>query len=117
MNVHFLKSCRRSVYHFYHHFAVDGYSDWVLEESELSRLYNAVLNTIDREEQQALIRQMERHTHEQAYFLFLYNPVSLYAVNKQVEFVPYVHTILKLDETSLTAQHWSVRKQKIAVQE
>jgi hypothetical protein len=40
----------------------------------------------------------------------LYNPIALYAVNKAVEFVPYVSTILKLAETGVTEQHWSVRK-------
>jgi ABC-type transport system substrate-binding protein len=106
-----------SLYHFYHYFAVDGLSDWVLEEPTLRHLYEAVLATIDRERQQQLIRQMEQHTQDQAYFLFLYNPISLYAVNKAVEFVPYVHTILKLDATSVTEQHWSVRKQKAMVEE
>jgi hypothetical protein len=60
---------------------------------------------------------MERHTRDQAYFLFLYNPIKLYAVNKAVEFVPYVSTVLSLDETAVTEQHWSVRKQKAAGQE
>ena len=64
---------------------------------------------MDREQQQALIRQMERHTRDQAYFLFLYNPIQLYAVNKAVQFVPYVNPILTLAETSVTEQHWSVR--------
>ena len=63
------------------------------------------------------IRQMERHTHDQAYFLFLYNPIELYAVNKAVDFVPYVTRMLNLTETSVTAEHWSVRKQGAAVQE
>ena len=58
---------------------------------------------------------MERHTHEQAYFLFLYNPIDLYAVNKAVEFVPYITALLNFIETSVTAQHWSVRKQQAAV--
>jgi hypothetical protein len=53
---------------------------------------------------------MERYTAAQAYFLFLYNPIQLYAVNKAVEFVPYVSTLLNLDATSVTAQHWSVRQ-------
>src|SRR5215470_8481369 len=87
-------------------------SDWVIEEPELQRLFAQVLRTVDREQQQALIRQMERHTHDQAYFLFLYNPIKLYAVNKAVEFVPYIDTTLNLAETSVTEQHWSVRKQK-----
>ena len=90
--------------------------DWVSEEPELERLYAQVLRTADREQQQALIRQMERHTHDQAYFLFLYNPIQLYAVNKAVDFVPYMSTTLNLAETAVTEQHWSVRK-KAAVQE
>lgn len=102
----------------YHGFALDGAYDWVIEEPELRRLfYEAVLGTVDQERQQQAIRQMERHTRDQAYFLFLYNPIQLFAVNKAVEFVPYVSTLLKLDETSVTEQHWSVRKQKADTQE
>jgi ABC-type transport system substrate-binding protein len=101
----------------YHLFALGGWSDWVIEEPEIQRLYAQVLRTVDREQQQALIRQMERHTHDQAYFLFLYNPIKLYAVNKAVEFVPYRNNTLNLSETSVTEQHWSVRKQKSAGQE
>jgi peptide/nickel transport system substrate-binding protein len=93
----------------YHVFALGGPRDWVIEEPELQQLYAQVLRTVDREQQQALIRQMERHTRDQAYFLFLYNPIGLYAVNKAVEFVPYINTILNLTETSVTEQHWSVR--------
>jgi hypothetical protein len=71
---------------------------------------------VDRE-QQAVIRQMERHSRDPAYFLFLYNPIQLYAVNKAVQFVPYVSPLLNLAETSVMEQHWSIRKQKAAVQE
>jgi ABC-type transport system substrate-binding protein len=101
----------------YHVFALGGSNDWVIEEPELQRLYEQVIRTVDREQQQELIRQMERHTHDQAYFLFLYNPIKLYAVNKAVDFVPYMSTTLNLTETSVTEQHWSVRKQKAVVQE
>jgi peptide/nickel transport system substrate-binding protein len=104
------------VFQVYHFFALDGPYDWVMEQPELHRLYEQVLGTVDQERQQAVIRQMERHTHDQAYFLFLYNPIGLYAVNKAVEFVPYVN-MLNLAETSATAQHWSVRKQGAAVRE
>jgi len=100
----------------YHYFALDGTSDWVVEEPELRRLYEEVMSTVDQERQQQLVRQMERHTHDQAYFLFLYNPIQLFAVNTAVEFVPYVTTLLKLAETSVTEQHWSKRK-KAALQE
>ena len=90
----------------------DRYYDWVIEEPALQQLYAQTLRTVDREQQQALIRQMERHIRDQAYFLFLYHPIKLYAVNKAVEFVPYVSTTLNLTETGVTAQHWSIRKQK-----
>jgi ABC-type transport system substrate-binding protein len=94
----------------YYVFALDGPHDWVVEEPELQRLYAQVLRTVDREQQQELIRRMERHTRDHAYFLFLYNPIKLYAVNKAVDFVPYVSTTLNLAETSVTDQHWSVRR-------
>ena len=55
----------------YHVFALGGWSDWVIEEPELQRLYAQVLGTVDREQQQALIRQMERHTRDHAYFLLM----------------------------------------------
>ncbi len=98
------------VYQVYQNFALDGPYVWVVEEPELRRLYEEVLRTVDQEQQQALIRQMERHTRDQAYFLFLYNPIQLFAVNKAGEFVPYVTTLIDLAETGVTAQHWSVRQ-------
>jgi peptide/nickel transport system substrate-binding protein len=101
----------------YHMFGLDGRNDWVVEQPELRQLYGQVLHTVDRERQQELLRQMERYTQDQAYFLFLYNPIALYAVNEAVEFVPYVNGVLNLTETGVTAQHWSVRKQKAAAHE
>jgi peptide/nickel transport system substrate-binding protein len=105
------------MYLFYYLHALDGYNDWVSEQAELRQLYEQALRTVDRDRQQAVIRQMERHTRDQAYFLFLYNPIQLYAANKAVEFVPYITGNLILTETGVTAEHWSVRKQKAAVRE
>src|SRR5215475_1512207 len=100
----------------YHYFALNGAYDWSGEPPELRQLKELVLHTTDRAQQQAVIREMERHTRDQAYFLFLYNPIQLYAVNKAVAFVPYVN-MLNLAETTVTEQHWSVRKQKATVHE
>jgi hypothetical protein len=55
---------------------------------------------------------MEQPTYDEAYFLFLYNPIGLYAVNKAVEFVPYVATTFNLTEIMVTEHHWSMRKRK-----
>jgi peptide/nickel transport system substrate-binding protein len=104
------------VFQIYRAFALDGPINWGIADEKLHQLHDAVLRTVDREQQQASIRQMERHTHAQAYFLFLYNPIQLYAVNKAVAFVPYV-TMLNLAETGVTEQHWSVRKQKASTPE
>jgi peptide/nickel transport system substrate-binding protein len=98
-------------------FAFNGASDWVGEAPALRQLYAQVASAVDRAQQQRLIQQLERHTHDQAYFLFLYNPIGLYAVNKAVEFVPHVNTLLDFTETSVTEQHWSVRQRGAAVQE
>jgi peptide/nickel transport system substrate-binding protein len=97
------------VFSFYHWFVIDGPSDWVMETPELRRLYEEILRTVDGDKQIALTQQMERLTRDQAYFLFLYNPVGLVAVNKAVAFVPYVTGQLSLAETSVTDQHWSIR--------
>jgi len=101
----------------YTDYALGGAWNWGIADPELQRLQAQGLRTLDREQQQAVIRQMERQIHDQAYFLFLYNPIQLYAVNKAVEFVPYITTILDLAETGVTDEHWSVRKQKAAGQE
>jgi peptide/nickel transport system substrate-binding protein len=98
------------LFHFYNNFMIGGVSDWAVEKPELQQLYEEVLRTVDLDRQQALMQQMERHTHDQAYALFLYNPILLSAVNKAVEFVPYRGGSLVLTETGVTAQHWSVRE-------
>jgi peptide/nickel transport system substrate-binding protein len=95
--------------------ALDGANDWVGEAPELRQRYAQVASAVDGEQQQRLIRQMERYTRDQAYFLFLYNPIALYAVNKAVEFVPHIPTLLVLTEVAVTEQHWSVRQQGAAV--
>jgi len=95
-------------YLLYHDFALDGSYDWVVEQPVLRQLYDQVLRTVDPEKQRTIYQQMERHTRDQAYFLFLYNPVQLYAVNKSVHFVPYVSKLYFAD-TSVADQHWSVR--------
>jgi peptide/nickel transport system substrate-binding protein len=98
------------VFDLYQWYVIDGPDDWVTEQPELRRLYNEVLRTVDPGKQRELIHRMERHTSEQAYFLFLYNPIRLYAVNRAVEFVPYANSWARVADTSVSDRHWSVRK-------
>jgi mono/diheme cytochrome c family protein len=106
----FLDYLNFPVFLLYHYFALDGPYDWVEEQPALRQLYEQALQAVDLEQQRGLIRQIERNAHEQAYFLFLYNPIQLYAVNKAVTFVPHVTTLLSLAEAAVTDTHWSVRK-------
>jgi len=98
------------MFEFYSIPALNGPFDWIAEEPELWQLHAQFVRTVDQEQQQGLMHQMEQHVHAHAYFLFLYNPIGLYAVNKAVEFEPYVGALLRLHETSVTEEHWSVRK-------
>ena len=52
---------------------------------------------------------MEKYVYDLAYQVFIYSPMSLYAVNKEVNFVPQKSMHLQLKETSVTDNHWSVR--------
>jgi len=64
------------------------------------------------EEQEEKVRQMDQCICEKAYKFFIYFPLTLYAVNKEVNFVPQKDTFLRLKETSVTDNRWSVREEK-----
>jgi hypothetical protein len=54
---------------------------------------------------------MVRYVYDRAYQIFIYSPLTLYAVNKEVNFVPQKGYFLRLKETSVTDNHWSVREE------
>jgi ABC-type transport system substrate-binding protein len=93
----------------YHWYALDGPDDWVAEHPELRRLYEQAHRMVDPAKHDEIVREMQRNIHEQVYFLFLYNPIRLYAVNRGGQFVPYATSWLRLVDMSVTDQHWSVR--------
>jgi peptide/nickel transport system substrate-binding protein len=83
--------------------AIDGYAVWVEESTELRRLHDRSLRTVDRGEQESLIREMERLASEQGLFLFLYQPIDLVAVKKNVTYTPYP-TFLVLAEATVASR-------------
>jgi ABC-type transport system substrate-binding protein len=99
-----------ALYDVYHYFSLEGPYDWIGEEPELRRLYEQMLGTVDRERQRALLQQMERHTRDQGYFLFLYSPVQLFAVSRAVQVAPHPTGYLDLVTLAVTDRHWSLRK-------
>jgi len=42
----------------------------------------------DSNAQEEKLREMVQYLYDQAYELFIYSPMTLYAVNKEVNFVP-----------------------------
>jgi hypothetical protein len=65
---------------------------------------------VDPERQVRLLRELERRTSEEAYFLFLYSPVELWAVGRNVTYVPPVEPArLNLHGIALADGHWSLR--------
>ncbi len=66
--------------------------------------------TVDPQAQEEKIRQLVKHIYERASALDIYSPLMLYAVNKDVDFVPQKFGIMRLKETSVTDNHWSIRK-------
>jgi len=72
-------------------------------------MWKDMAGTVDRGVQEEKIRQMVQYIHDRAYYVCIYSPLMLYAVNKEVDFVPYKHEYLALKETSVTDNHWSFR--------
>ena len=93
----------------YYEYVFGGSHDWVDEAPALRQFLMQLRSTSEAAQQQAIAAQMERHIRDQAYFLFLYAPLQLYAVNKEVNFEPHPSGLLFLSTTSVTDQHWSVR--------
>jgi peptide/nickel transport system substrate-binding protein len=82
---------------------------WIEYDPVYEELWKEMARTLDKKAQEEKVRQMVRHSYENAYHLFVYTPLALYAVNKEVNFVPYKSGHIILKETSVTENHWSLR--------
>ncbi len=85
---------------------------WIEYDPVYEELWKDMARTVDPTAQEEKIRQMVKYLYDRAYVLFIYSPLSLYAVNKEVNFVPQKSEMLSLKETSVTDKHWSVREEK-----
>jgi ABC-type transport system substrate-binding protein len=93
----------------YEHYAISGMTVWGLEGTIRPR-YEELIRTVDPERQKSLLRQLERWTSEEAYFLFLYSPVELWAVGRSVTYVPPIDQgALNLPRIAVADGHWSLR--------
>ena len=85
---------------------------WNEYDPVLEGLYNKMARTLDPVEQEEKIHELGKYLSTRVYGLDIYSPLTLYAVNKEVNFVPQKFIWLRLKETSVTDNHWSVRGEK-----
>jgi ABC-type transport system substrate-binding protein len=82
---------------------------WIEYDPVYEKMWKDMAQTVDEKEQDEKMRQMEEYVYDRAYAVFIYSPLNLYAVNKEVNFVPQKSTTLRLKETFVRDNHWSVR--------
>jgi len=82
---------------------------WIEYDTVYEEMWKDMAMTVDTEAQEEKIRQLVQYIHDRAYHVFVYSPLMLYAVNKEVNFVPQKRQHLRLKETSVTDNHRSVR--------
>ena len=82
---------------------------WIEYDPVYEQMWKEMTGTVDPEAQEAKIGQMVQYLYDKAYAVFLYSPFALYAVNKEVNFVSQKMLWLRLKETYVTKNHWSLR--------
>jgi ABC-type transport system substrate-binding protein len=82
---------------------------WIAYDPVYEAMWKEMAATVDEKALDEKLRRMEQHIYDRAYSVFIYSPLNLYAVNKDVNFVPQKFLNLRLKETSVTDKHWSVK--------
>jgi len=75
---------------------------------EFERLFGHLVQQTSQARQVLASNRIDAYVTREALALFLCSPRVLYAVNRQVDFVPYA-TTFELAETSVGPEHWSRR--------
>jgi peptide/nickel transport system substrate-binding protein len=83
---------------------------WIDYDGFYEDTWRDMAMTVDPTAQEKKIRDIENYIYEHAYILFIYSPLMLYAVNKEVNFVPFKNGLLFFRNTSVTDNHWSIRE-------
>ncbi len=85
---------------------------WNEYDPVYEEMWKDMARTVDRKAQEEKIRQMKEYLRNRTYVYDIYSPITLYAVNKEVNFVPQKFQFMRLKETSVADNHWSVRGEK-----
>jgi len=85
---------------------------WIEYDPVYEEMWEEMARTVDPDAQEEVIRQLAQYIYDGAHAPCIYSPLTLYAANKEVNFVPQKNTYLGLKETSVTDNHWSIRGEK-----
>jgi peptide/nickel transport system substrate-binding protein len=88
----------------------DSHFRWIESDPVYETMWKEMVRAVDKELQEEKIRQMVQYIYDRAHLLFIYSPLALYAANKEVNFVPQRFLWLRLKDTSVNDNHWSVRE-------
>jgi ABC-type transport system substrate-binding protein len=83
---------------------------WIEYDPVYEKMWKDMASTVERDIQERKVRQISEYIQNHAYSFTIYSPLMLYAVNKEVDFVPQKGYLIRLKETSVTDSHWSVRE-------
>jgi ABC-type transport system substrate-binding protein len=95
--------------HLVYPFLDDSGIRWIEYDPVYEKMWKDMARTVDENAQDKEMQEMEKYVYDRAYAVFIYSPLNLYAVNKEVNFVPQKFLNLRLKETFVTDNHWSVR--------
>jgi peptide/nickel transport system substrate-binding protein len=84
---------------------------WIEYDPVYEQMWEDMARTVAPDLQEDKIRQMQKYIYDHVDGIWVYSPLTLYAVNKEVDFVPHKSQHLILKETSVTDNHWSLRVQ------
>ena len=82
---------------------------WIQYDPVYERMWKDMTRTVDPGPHEEKLQEMIRYVYDRAYRIFIYSPLMLYAVNSEVDFVPYKFGYFRFKETSVTENHWSLR--------
>jgi hypothetical protein len=94
---------------FLHFFIENDPYRWAQVDPECESMWEAMISTVDPKAPREKAAEMAKHVYEKAYSPFVYSPLTLHAVNKEIDFVAHKSLHLVLKEASVTANHWSMR--------
>jgi ABC-type oligopeptide transport system substrate-binding subunit len=85
---------------------------WIEYDPVYEEMWKDMTRTVDEEKQEEKIGQMGKFVFDKAHQLPIFSPLTLYAVNNDVNFVPQKELWLRPKETSETENHWSITIKK-----